>query len=475
MNILGTKNTSNVAWHGLAITLLLAITFVLRFIHMGKADIGNDESFSSFYAHSPIRLIISVLSQSDNPPLWEIVLHFWQIVFGNSEMAIRSLSGIFSALTVVPIYLAGLRVGGKAGAICSAALYVLSPLSLFLAHEGRVYSLIGFLSAVSMLQFIRLATANEDKSRICRLVVLTLCNTLLIYGHYIAVWVPIVQGSLWLLWPRVRRTIGNGMLWSVAATALLFAPMLPIVYARFLDSGINGTWIPKAGSIDELSIMLDSFFRRPYITIPVLLICIASFALHIRQRRQKHAAESCAIVETTMLTAMWAVPLIVSFALSHITGFFLNRYFYFVAPPLYVATACYLTMLPNRRIGLILGILIIGLMSVNFRTDSVELRYAPRSTQTKQLVRQAIQMSDSLRMPIVVNPGHLNLRVIYYYDEQHELFAQLGTQAQENFSASPMLARFRTPEEQTPPPYIELLEIGRELSIVVHNEQSTSN
>ena len=89
--------------------VLLIIAIVLRFWYMGKTDLGGDESFSLFISLQSLPDIVTLLCKGDNPPLWEILLHFWIRIFGVSEIAIRSLSLVFSALTIIPIYLLGER------------------------------------------------------------------------------------------------------------------------------------------------------------------------------------------------------------------------------------------------------------------------------------------------------------------------------------------------------------------------------
>ena len=76
--------------------ILLVIAAVLRIWFLGKTDLGGDESFSLYVSLQSLPDIVRMLCQGDNPPLWEVLLHFWIKPFGISEVAIRSLSFIFS-------------------------------------------------------------------------------------------------------------------------------------------------------------------------------------------------------------------------------------------------------------------------------------------------------------------------------------------------------------------------------------------
>ena len=452
---------------------LFVLAFALRMWRIGVADLGNDECFSAYHAQGSIGFIVSTLLRGDNPPLWELLLHGWTWVVGISPVALRSLSALLSALTVVPLYAAGKRLDSTAGAIGVSLLFALSPLSLFLAHEARVYSLLGLLAATSMLLFLLLAEEKHGKHRRLCLVGLGVSNLLLLYGHYLAAWVPLMQAALWLVSPRLRHGLGRSFALMLGAVALLFAPMLPFVWQRLLTSGMAGTWIPRSQSVMELPLMLNFFWGRSHITLLVLLAGAAAGALWLWSRidRRKAAPPSALTPYAVWLTAMWAVPLVVSFALSYRTGFFLNRYFYFVAPPLLLSAICYLRMLPWRWLSMALGGGLIALMAINFEPDSCRLPYAARSTQTEQAVQQAMELSRSTGYPVVVSPRWLNLRVIYYSDSKHCLFRSLGrTDSPGRYRDSKVLQHFRTPggQRMSPAyPFIELREQGNSFRIRV--------
>ena len=89
---------------------LFVLAFALRMWRIGVADLGNDECFSAYHAQGSIGFIVSTLLRGDNPPLWELLLHGWTWVVGISPVALRSLSALLSALTVVPLYAAGKRI-----------------------------------------------------------------------------------------------------------------------------------------------------------------------------------------------------------------------------------------------------------------------------------------------------------------------------------------------------------------------------
>ena len=82
------------------ITLQLLVT--LPFI--SSAPISIDEPFSIFYAQQDIGEFLPFLNQGNNPPLHFILLHYWINLFGISSFSVRSLSLLFSILTIPVLY-----------------------------------------------------------------------------------------------------------------------------------------------------------------------------------------------------------------------------------------------------------------------------------------------------------------------------------------------------------------------------------
>ena len=55
------------------------------------------------------------LKRDGAPPLYYVLLHGWMGVFGDSDLAVRSLSGVIGVVTVPLVWLAGRRFGGRTG------------------------------------------------------------------------------------------------------------------------------------------------------------------------------------------------------------------------------------------------------------------------------------------------------------------------------------------------------------------------
>ena len=395
--------------------VLLGVATLMRVLYIGKTDLGGDESFSLYMAIQSVPNIVAMLTQGDNPPLWEILLHFWTKVFGISEVAIRSLSLIFSALTVIPIYLLSERHIHRFVGIAASLFYCFSTFSIYLAHECRVYSLIGFATASSVFLFV----SCIHRPKTFKFILLTLANLMLMYGHYLSVWIIVMEFVIALVIKPIRKKIWKPYLIHAAALILLFSPMFPVLFRRFMDSGVNGTWIAKTTSPEALYDFLWRMCNVPVTTVLVIIVLFAALTKLIINVFKKEYVFG----NTSILSLLWLVPLLVSFVLSYFTGFFLDRYFYFLFPVFYLALAAYCRYLfPQRKaLGLSLMGLLVVMMAVFCSPDSSTKRFSGWHSNIKPIVNQLVEAKEN-ENAIVILPEYFDKQFVYYLDENHEIF-----------------------------------------------------
>ena len=394
---------------------MLALALLLRCLFIGKTDLGRDECFSLYMAQLNIPDLVKILCQGDNPPLWEMLLHGWIRLFGISEVAIRSLSLIFSALTVIPIYFLGERQIHRFVGIAASLFYCFSTFSIYLAHECRVYSLIGFATACSVFLFV----SATQRPKPFKFILLTLANLMLMYGHYLSVWIIVMEFVIALAIRPIRKKIWKPYLIHAAALILLFSPMFPVLFRRFMDSGVNGTWIAKTTSPEALYDFLWRMCNVPVTTVLVIIVLFSALTKLIISIFKKEYTFS----NTSILSLLWLVPLLVSFVLSYFTGFFLDRYFYFLFPVFYLALASYCRYLfPQRKaIGLSLMGLLVVMMAVFCSPDSSTKRFSGWHSDIKPIVNHLVEAKEK-ENALVILPEYFDKQYVYYLDERHEAF-----------------------------------------------------
>ncbi len=401
---------------------VMVIAAVLRCLYMAKPDIGGDECFSLFYAQYPPDVIVSALIQGDNPPLWELLLHYWIMIFGIGIVSLRALSLLFSVATVIPIFLTGERFIGRHAGTVASLLYTFNTFSIFLSHDGRVYSLVGMLAAWSLYLFLSLIDDTHRRRR--HWIWLTVVNLLILYSHYLAVWVIVAESIVVLVHKDSRRSLWRGGLIHLAVLLVAFTPMLPVIWSRFLDSGLHGTWIPKSTGVVDLYNLLGSFTNGPATTGTVMIL-LASAAIWGLVRMVRGQGQ---FDHTARLTLLWVVPVGVSFALSFLVGFLLNRYFYFLMPTYMLALTAYVFSMPTRRSWphYALSAILVLLFIATVKPDSSEVRYGGWKGDTQTVARQVLERCGDGNTQVIIAPHWIDKQLVYYFDSSHTAFATRG-------------------------------------------------
>jgi mannosyltransferase len=212
------------AWAGTAAVLAaVAVGVVARFVQ--RSPLWLDEALSVNIARLPVSDLLEALRHDGHPPLYYLVLHFWMEVVGESDVAVRALSGIISVATLPLAWVAGRRLAGTAGARWAVVALALSPFAVRYGTETRMYSLVMLLVLAGYL----VLTDALERPTWARLGGLTLISGLLLLTHYWAFYVVVAVGLLLVLraWRRpadraatVRVTV------AVAAGGLLFLPWI---------------------------------------------------------------------------------------------------------------------------------------------------------------------------------------------------------------------------------------------------------
>ncbi len=83
-----------------------------------------------------------------HPPLYYIVLEFWSVFFGFSEVALRLPSVIAGVLTVFVTYLIGKEFISQRAGFLAGLLMATSGLNIYYSQEARMYALSTLLTAV---------------------------------------------------------------------------------------------------------------------------------------------------------------------------------------------------------------------------------------------------------------------------------------------------------------------------------------
>jgi mannosyltransferase len=214
-----------------AVVLVVAAGVVLRFVT--HSALWLDEALTVDRARLPLSQIAGSVKHDGAPPLYYYLLHVWMQLFGQSNLAIRSLEGVIGVATLPVAWLAGNRFAGRSVAWTTLVLLASAPFAVYYATEARMYGLIILLTGCGFLALHR-ALASPRPGNLIAVAVVTAG---LLYTQYWSLYLVAVVG-LWLVFSawRSRRRDRPAGLWkrpltalaAVAGGCILFVPWLPI-------------------------------------------------------------------------------------------------------------------------------------------------------------------------------------------------------------------------------------------------------
>jgi mannosyltransferase len=322
---------------------------VLRFAGIGDKSLWIDEAFSDWVSQQPIDDLLRITANLDlHPPLYYASLHGW-LSFGDGEVALRSLSALLSVLTLPVVFLIGERVGGRALGLLSSGLLALSPLHIAYAQQARMYAMMTFFAALSILLMLDLLIQTDgnrsgfmgERRRSCaRWPILcwgffVLSTVLMMFSHNTGVLEPVaialfivivaIRSSHDTRRRRADRIAGAGALRhplrgvvgvaaGLFAALALWSPWLPhfLAQSRRVDDEF---WIapPTLSTfIEHWGELANAFGPTGVYRDIVLLAVLVLVVFGVRELRGRPAASSASLLLLLLLLVPVAVELLVS-------------------------------------------------------------------------------------------------------------------------------------------------------------------
>ena len=395
--------------------ILVLINFLIKGIFLSSNSLGGDEPFSIYHAQMDIASIIKLLSEGNNPPLYEILLNFWIKLFGISEFSVRFPSLIFSSITVLYIYKLGTKYLNKRIALYTSIIFIFSNYHILFAHEARVYSLLGLLSVVSMYYFMEILhhctiDTNVDhklkstvRNKLIRLIII---NTLIIYCHYFGFFILITQSIFLVFNKTLISKYWKQLLTSLALIGFLYLPNVFVVLNRFIESSSNGTWVKTPNGIDSVYNMLRQFSNAPVVSVCVILVLLSSFVKFTINKKSEQKS-----IFNRLVVFWFVFVFFFMFGVSYFVPMFLDKYLMPAAIAFSLVLGISLDyIIKIRKYRYIIPIIIILLFVVTVKPDITNKR------NVKETVNKIKDIKDSNTL-VLICPSHFILNFAYYYNK----------------------------------------------------------
>jgi mannosyltransferase len=264
----------------LAVVAELVLGTILGSLFLGTHSLFLDESVSSTLATAPWHRFANVVSHREaNMALYYLLLRGW-VVFGHSEIALRSLSVILAVGALWVLIMLARSLFGRRAALIAGLVLAVNPLFIQFAQDVRGYSLALLLVSASSFFFVRGIQQVDPPPRFCW-TAYTLVTALAAYTNFWAALVPVAQAlSLGFLPPG--RIPWRRILTSAVALVVLLVPLGLLI--RSTDSA--GVDWASGSSAGQLFTHIRSSVPHAALDLLVLIAAVVVVAVVVLARRR---------------------------------------------------------------------------------------------------------------------------------------------------------------------------------------------
>ncbi len=322
--------------HPTALALgIVALSFGLRLYRLDVQSFWYDEAYSASVAQGTAGEIISNHFSDVHPPLYYLVLHFWQHV-DTSDFTVRLLSVLLGTVAVAALHALGKTLFDQNVGLAAAAITCLAPYTVFYGQEARMYSLVLLLSALLLLTYSRMMQSGSKRWWLAY----AACGALSMYVQYIS--------ALLLLGLHVHLFVtrrGDRGAWAMMAGTdaiilLALAPQLAVLVGQ-AHLVVGHQWTaPATPSFARLlsapyALMLSQFASQHLIPLAFAVVLVLFIVTHLQAARQLAQERDPEGHLSLLLCALWT-PLLLAFALSRWQSIYRERALIVVVPALYL-------------------------------------------------------------------------------------------------------------------------------------------
>lgn len=348
--------------------LIMLVGLILRLIDITTESYWFDEVYSIALAKFSFREIAVYTGKDVHPPFYYMMLHIWLNLFGNSELAARSLSAVFSLATIPVLYAIAVRVFYKNVAYVAALIFAFSRINIFYSQECRMYTLLTFLACLSFLLLIKIIqNKGSKKNDNIFLALYVIANTAMIYTHNFGFMILISQVLYILIILLKSKSFKTAKILPLGISYfILFVLYLPwlFVFLYQLKSVGQGFWLPNISIFSGFESFIELSGSIALSIIYTLLL------FKIYKKNEKHSEEienGGSKIGVGMFWLWFILPIALPLLISYISSPIFNaRYLLLTSPALIVLVAVGIDKIIANKLkwSIVLVILVLSVLAL---------------------------------------------------------------------------------------------------------------
>ena len=193
----------------LSVYLIFLVTSMIVLPNIIRESLWVDEIWSATAVKTQsLNLMFSEFILKDvHPPLYHIILYYWERIIGSSDFDLRILSYFFIIISLIASYLLLKKFFTHRIAVLFVVLSAFTPSILYYAQEARMYALLYALAnIVSILFFIFIAKLkNNQKIEKKLIITYSIIGVLICYTHFFGYLIIFSLSSVVILYSIILK------------------------------------------------------------------------------------------------------------------------------------------------------------------------------------------------------------------------------------------------------------------------------
>ncbi|MBP9151183.1 MAG: glycosyltransferase family 39 protein [Flavobacteriales bacterium] len=283
---------------------LVAIALVFHSYNLDYSSLSLDETFHVWHAQKPFSDVVEKAANDPNPPIFNVLTSVWVKQFGVAEWTLRFFSVLMGALSVLAMYVIGLRNFGFRVGVMAALLFCFSPMLFRFTHLIRPYTLL-MITVILSYGFLFEYVRSPSK---WKLFLYYLTTTLMIYVHPTSIFNLPAHVTIALLgnYNNLKRV--GVILLTIVLAALSFG--VYYITIPYFEKEVEMWFAPP--NWEDMWYVMNVFYAKWYVMAIQSALVILLLIPSVRKRWSKHW------IHFAMIATWIAFPLSISYIFSHL-------------------------------------------------------------------------------------------------------------------------------------------------------------
>lgn len=359
------KSEKQPSWWIVGGSLMLMIAFAIYFslTIFSQTSMRLDEAQSLFQTNRDISGVLNLVAQDVHVPGYHILLHYWQMIFGNTIFTARMMSLVFFVALIPATYaLASYAFNRKVG-LFATLLVTLSPFMDWYGSEARMYTMLALITVLHQLTFLKLYKEGKP----VHWVWFTVTAILGMYTHYFFAFVILTE-LFFFVFSQKKFAAKKALRKFIISGIIVAASIAPWVYYVVQLGTASNTQpnLTEPSSVDLFNTYAQFIFgfqvdwlNTLIVSLWPIIVLLAFFALQANRKTTR---------EVIFFVMAAIVPVLGAFLISvTVRPFFQSRYLIVALPALMIFVAWVLSIYPKRiqrTLQVLLVVVIAGLFAV---------------------------------------------------------------------------------------------------------------